>query len=140
MSLEAAIDALTTLAGTLDGLRRMYTDPPPSISEFPCGMVYIESGEYTQITRCAGRGDHNLVLAIYESNTITAQAIRRANRWPDLVRTLLRANLTLSGTVNYIGISNNQLFSYRAGPMPYNDILHYGVRFVIPVKIDYLTT
>lgn len=139
MSLETAVDALVTLAGTLTGLTRMYADPPPSISEFPCGMAYIESGEYSQITQCAGRGDHNLILIIYESNTVTPQAIDRAKRWPDLVRTLLRANLTLSGTVSYIG-SGGSIFAYRAGPLPYNDILHYGVRFVIPIKIDYLTT
>lgn len=134
MSLETAVDALVTLAGTLTGLTRMYADPPPSISEFPCGMAYIESGEY--IAGPSAHGNHNLVLVIYESNTVTPQAIDRAKRWPDLVRTLLTANLTLSGTASHVG-NKDRLFSYRAGPMPYNDILHYGVRFVIPVKVNY---
>ena len=134
MSLETAVDALVTLAGTLTGLTRMYADPPPSISEFPCGMAYIESGEY--IAGPSAHGNHNLVLVIYESNTVTPQAIDRAKRWPDVVRTLLTANLTLSGTATHVG-NKDRLFRYRDGPMPYNDILHYGVRFVIPVKVNY---
>lgn len=134
MTLEAAVDALVTLAGTLDGLDRMYADPPASISEFPCGMAYIESGEY--IAGPSAHGNHSLVLVIYESNTVTPQAIDRAKRWPDLVRVLLRDNLTLSGTASHVG-NKDRFFSYRAGPMPYNDILHYGVRFTIPVKVNY---
>jgi hypothetical protein len=136
MSLETAIARLNVVVGALAGLRRCYADPPESISEFPCGMTYIESGTYTD-SAAGGYGIHTLIVDIYESRTVMQQAVNAAKPWPDKMRTALRADLTLAATVSHVGDAQ-MFFRYRAGPMLYNDITHYGVRFWIPVKVNYV--
>lgn len=134
MEVESAVDALNIVAAALSGMRRNYADPPESISEFPCSMAYIDSGVY--IAGPAQHGNHILILDIYEARQVLAQAVDSAKQWPDKVRTALTANLTLNDTVSHVGDAT-QFFRYRAQPMPYNDAIHYGVRFWIPVKVNY---
>lgn len=140
MTIEAATNALNTVVADIAGLRRVYTDPPESISEFPCAMTYIGEGTYS------GGGDvtygiHTLILDIYEARQVLPQAVNSAKQWPDKVLAMLRSevapgNTTLDGTVTAIG-DGRQFFRYRAQPMEYNANIHYGVRFWIPVKINY---
>lgn len=134
MTLEAAVNAMVVAVRTLDGLKKMYDNPPESLSEFPCGIAYIDSGEY--IAGPVSHGNHIITVDIYESRSILPQSVDRAKGWPDKMRTLLAANLTLTGAASHIG-SANRFFSYRAMPMQYNDMLYYGVRFQIPVKVNY---
>jgi hypothetical protein len=138
MSAEAAINALNVIAATLPGIKRVYADPPESISEFPCAMTYIESGFYD--TAAGWRGTHTLILDIYESRTVIQQAIDAAKSWPDKVRVALKAkhdgDNTWGGAISHVG-DGQMFFRYRAGPMLYNDIQHYGVRFWVIVKENY---
>lgn len=133
--LELAIDALNSVVSGIAGLRRVYADPPESINEFPCAMTYIGEGFYS------GGGDvtyglHTFILDIYESRQVLPQAVDSAKQWPDKVLAALRANKDLSNTVSHVG-GRDQFFSYRAQPMEYNANIHYGVRFRIPVKVNY---
>lgn len=132
--LELAINALNTVVAAISGIRRTYVDPPESISEFPSAMTYIDSGVY--MAGPAQHGNHILILDIYEARQVLAQAVDSAKQWPDKVRTALTANLTLNDTVSHVGDAT-QFFRYRAMPMPYNDQIHYGVRFWIPAKVNY---
>lgn len=135
MSLTTAIAGLRTAVATVTGLTRVYDDPPESISEFPCAMVYVESGVYTD-TPAGGYGMHTLIVDIYESRTVLPQAVNNAKQWPDKLRTVILTDRTLGGTVSHIGDAV-QFFSYRALPLPYNDNVHYGMRFRVPVKVNY---
>jgi hypothetical protein len=136
MSLVTAIAALNAVVAGLDGIGRVYADPPESINEPPCAIVYMESGTYID-SPAGGHGMHVLIVEIYEKRTILQQAVNAAKPWPDKLRAALRANLTLSSTVSHVG-DGQMFFSYRAGPMPYNEITHYGIRFRIPVKVNYV--
>lgn len=135
MTIEAAINALNTVVADIDGLRRVYVDPPESINEFPCAITYIGEGTYS------GGGDvtiglHTLILDIYEKRTILPQAVDQAKQWPDKVLAALRASLDLTETVSHVG-NRDYFVRYRAQPMQYNDTTYYGVRFWIPVKLNY---
>ncbi len=134
MTLEAAVNAMVVAVRTLDGLRKMYDNPPESLSEFPCGLAYIKGGEY--IAGGAPHGNHIITVDIYESRSILPQSVDRAKQWPDKMRTLLAANLQLGGAASHVG-NQTRFFSYEAMAMQYNDMLYYGVRFQIPVKVNY---
>lgn len=134
MTLEAAVNAMVVAVRTLDGLKKMYNDPPESLSEFPCGLAYIDSGEY--IAGPSSHGNHIIIVDIYESRSILPQSVDRAKQWPDKMQALLAANLTLTGTASHVG-NRDRFFSYRAMAMQYNDMIYYGVRFTIPVKVNY---
>jgi len=134
MGIEAAVNALNVKAGALAGMKRNYANPPESINEFPSSMAYIESGTY--IDGPAAVGLHVLILDIYEARQVLAQAVDSAKQWPDKVRTMLASDRQLAGTVSHVGDAT-QMFRYRAQPMQYNDQVHYGVRFWIPVKVNY---
>lgn len=134
MTLEAAINAMVVAVRTLDGLNKMYNNPPESLSEMPCGMALIESGEY--IAGPVSHGNHIIIVDIYDTRTILPQSVDRAKGWPDKMRTLLAANITLNGTVSHVG-NRDRFFSYRSGVAVYNDALYFRVRFLIPVKVNY---
>lgn len=134
MTLVAAVNAMVVAVRTLDGLKKMYDNPPESLSEFPCGIAYIKGGEY--VAGPVSHGNHIIIVDIYESRSILPQSVDRAKEWPDKMRTLLRDNLTLTGTASHVG-NQSRFFSYEAMAMQYNDMLYYGVRFQIPVKVNY---
>ncbi len=131
MSLSAAITALVTVAGGVSGVVRVYTDPPESISEFPAALVYAERGTLEGISSGLSRNIHQVRIDILSERTQLPQAVNEAKAWPDSVQSRLRADETLGGAVSAIVWP----VTYEAIAMQYNALTHYGMRFVVPVKI-----
>lgn len=131
MSLDAAIDGLRAVVTGLAGMKRVYADPPESISEFPSAIVYVSGGELNA-TASGGHNLHTLVVTIFHARQVLAQAVDASKVWPDLVYAALKADMTLGGTVSHV----NWPVTYKALPLEYNGVVHYGMRFEVPVKIN----
>lgn len=131
MSLDAAIDGLRNVVTTLDGITRVYTDPPESLNEFPCAFVVADLGEMTD-TSAGGYSLHTLVVEIFHARTVLAQAVDGAKVWPDRMFAALRADPRLGGAVSHI----RWPMTYRAGALTYNGNTHYGMRFNVTVKVN----
>lgn len=131
MSLDAAIDGLRAVVATLAGMKRVYADPPESISEFPSAIVYVSGGELNA-TASGGHNLHTLVIEIYHARQVLAQAVDSAKVWPDRVYAALKADMTLGGSVSHV----NWPVTYKASGLRYNEVLHYGMRFEVQVKIN----
>lgn len=130
MSLDAAITGVRTAVETMTGLTRVYTDPPASLSEFPCAFVVAASGEMSD-SGAGGIALHTIAIEIYQSPNITAQAVDGAKVWPDLVFAALRTDQTLGGTITHI----RWPITYQALGLTYNNVVHYGMRFAVTVKV-----
>lgn len=131
MSVQAAINGLNAVIATITGLKRVYADPPEAISEFPSALTYIGSGEM-YAAASGGHSLHTLVVEIYHGRQIMAQAVNEAKVWPDRVYAALKADEKLGGAVSHIGWP----LRYRALPLNYNDLVHFGIRFEVVVKVN----
>jgi len=131
MSLDAAIDGLRAAVEGMTGLVRVYTDPPESLNEFPCAFVVADSGEMTD-TSAGGYSLHTLVVEIFHSRTVLAQAVDGAKVWPDRMFAALRADQRLGGAVSHV----RWPVTYKAGALGYNGGTHYGMRFSVTVKVN----
>ena len=131
MSLDAAIDGLRAAVSTMPGMVRVYDDPPESLNEFPCAFVVTESGEMSDDS-AGGFSLHTLIVEIFHSRTVLAQAVDGAKVWPDRMFAALRAAPTLGGSVSHV----RWPITYRAGALGYNNITHYGMRISITVKVN----
>lgn len=130
MTLAAAIDGLRAAVGTVAGLRRVYTDPPGSINEFPAAIVFAANGELND----SGAGVYNLhtlIIELYQDAAVTPQAIDAAKVWPDAVLAALRTDPTLGGSVAHVRYP----ITYKMGALQYNALTHYGVQFSVTVKV-----
>jgi hypothetical protein len=130
MTLAAACDGLSTLAGNLSGVRRKYSDPPETVNEFPAVLVYPARGNIDLLSAGMSRSFHVIILDIIQTRQDIAAAVRASMAWPDLVSAMLRANPTLSGTVSHIAS-----VTYRVGPIRYGSDVLFGVKFELTVKI-----
>ncbi len=126
MSLDAVIDTMRAHVAALSGLKRVYDDPPESLSEFPCAMVYAARGTM-EANAAGGRSFHTLYIDVYESRTVLPEAMDRAKVWPDRMYQRLKAATDLHIVWP---------MSYRAAPIEYNSVTHYGVRFEVQVKVN----
>ncbi len=130
MSLDAAIGGVRTAVAGMAGLTRVYDDPPASLSEFPCAFVVAASGEMSD-TGAGGIAFHTIAVEIYQAPNITAQAVDGAKVWPDRVFAALRTDPTLAGTITHI----RWPITYQALGLTYNNVVHYGMRFNVTVKV-----
>lgn len=131
MSLAAAITSLVTIAGNISGVKKAYSDPPESISQFPAAIVYAGRGTLEGISSGLSRHLHTIRIDILSSRQTLPQAIAEAKTWPDALMSGLRADETLGSAVSAI----NWPVNYEALAMPYNNLTHYGIRFDVTVKI-----
>ncbi len=131
MSLDAAIDGLRGKVSGLTGLKRVFDDPPESISEFPSAIVYSANGEMTA-TAAGGVSLHTLIVEIYHARQVLPQAVDASKVWPDRMFAALKADMTLGGAVSHIVWP----IAYKAGPMRYYEAVHYGVQFEVTVKVN----
>lgn len=131
MSLTAAVTNLTTVVSAISGVRRAYSQPPESISEFPAAIVYASRGTLEGISSGLSRHLHTIRIDILSSRQQLPQAVAEAEGWPDALMSGLRAGETLSGAVSAIVWP----VTYEATAMPYNAVTHYGIRFEVTVKI-----
>ena len=131
MTLTATIPALRTVVDTLPGLR-VYTDPPESINEFPSAIVYSNTGEMNLLSGGFQHNYHELYVDIYHTVGRLAQSIDAAKAWPDLLFNAIVADNY--ATIYPVATNERASISYRTGPMPYNGVVHFGVRFTIRLK------
>lgn len=137
MSLDAAITGLRTRLATMAGLKRVYVDPPESISDFPSLMVYSREG-IMYYTASGGYSLHTLVADIYHARQYLPETIDAAKVWPDLAFAALKADQRLGGAVSHVvwDTTGGVGLRYQMLPMQYNQNLHFGVRFTITVKVN----
>ena len=129
--LEDAVAALGDALEGMTGLTRWYDEPPESLSEFPCGMAFVVSGEITAVSDGFDRGLHTLRIAIYLARAVLPEAVGAAKVWPYLIHNALKADQTLAGTVKAIVWP----LSYRSGPMVYGSETLFGVAADVVLKI-----
>ena len=130
MSLDAAIGGVRAAVAGMAGLTRVYDDPPASLSEFPCAFVVSANGEMSD-SGAGGLAFHTIAIEIYQAPNITAAAVDGAKVWPDRVFAALRTDPTLGGTVTHI----RWPLTYQALGLQYNNVTHYGMRFLCTVKV-----
>lgn len=132
MSLPTIIANLrTTLAG-IDGLVRVYDDPPESINEFPSAIVWSGNGELNIVSDGLARDFHTILIQIYQSRQILPDAMDAVKVWPERVRAAIHADHTIGGSVaHYV-----QPIRYRCGPLRYGNTEHFGVSFELQVKFE----
>lgn len=128
MSLEMTVDELISVLGAMTGIVRAYSDPPESLNEFPCLIAYVGSGTMEAVSVGFGKGLHTVIVEIHHDRQILPQAVDEAKVWPDRVLQALYAACS-AGTLTLVWP-----FSYEALPLPYNQEVHYGVRFRITCK------
>jgi len=132
MSLATTITALRTVIDTIPNLR-VYADPPESINEFPSAIVYSLDGTYQLGSADLTRAYHTLIVDIYHARQMLPQAIDSAKAWPDLVYGAIRDAMT-AGTLDVVATGGRSEVNYRTTPLPYGEIMHFGVRFTIRLK------
>lgn len=131
MSLSAAITSLVTIAGNISGVKKAYSDPPESISQFPAALVYAGRGTLGGVSNALSMNLHTIRVDILSSRQNLPQSVSESKAWPDALLAGLRANETLSVT----GATVVWPVNYEALAMPYNSLTHYGMRFEVTVKI-----
>lgn len=127
MTVATVIAAAVTHVDNVAGILRVYSDPPDSLNEFPCAVVYARDG---RMGERMGKGvcDHRdtvIIVEVYHARQVLPQAVNASKAWPDL----LMAELLTSSTLNILYPIN-----WRAGPLQYNDNTHFGIRFEITVR------
>jgi hypothetical protein len=128
MTLKTVVDGLVTTLGAMTGIVRAYTDPPESLSEFPCLIAFAGSGEMQVVSAGLGKSLHTVVVEIHHDRQIIQQAIDEAKVWPDRVLAALYAAQAASTLAVVWPVT------YEALPLPYNQEVHYGVRLRVTVK------
>lgn len=129
MSLDAVIDALRVHVSHLTGLAKVHDDPPESMSEFPCAIVYGWRGNYTA-NAAGGQSLHTVIVEIHQSRQVLPQAMDAAKVWPDRMYAELK---TVTGSDGFHVVWP---FSYTAAGLQYAAETHYGVRFEVQVKVN----
>ncbi len=133
MALSDAIDQYVTAFAGMTGMQRVYSDPPEAMTEFPCGIVYVQSGEMNVV---AGRAIniHNIILEIHHSRQILPEAIDAAKVWPERVQYELYTEMLADQFGSYVAAISWPV-TYDALALGYGGETHYGLRFRIPTKI-----
>ncbi len=131
MSLTAACTQISRMLGTLTEIRRVYGDPPESLNEFPCAIVYPSSGEMSVLSAGLNKSLHMVTIDIVQARQSLPVAVDLAKGWPEKVFALFAADLQLSGTVDAIVWP----LTYRVLPMRYGVDVLFGVRFELKLKV-----
>jgi hypothetical protein len=126
MSLDTVIDTMRAHVANLSGLARVYDDPPESLSEYPCAIVYALRGNY-EANAAGGRSFHTLVIEIHHSRQVLPDAMDAAKVWPDR----MYAELKAATDVHIIWP-----MPYQLGGIAYANETHYGARFEIQCKVN----
>lgn len=133
MALSDAIDQYVTAFGEMTDMQRVYADPPEAMTEFPCAIVYVQSGELN-VTAGRAINIHNIILEIHHSRQILPEAIDAAKVWPERVQKELHTEMLSDQFGGYVAAVVWPV-TYDALALGYATETHYGMRFRIPTKI-----
>jgi hypothetical protein len=126
MALAAVIDTLRTHVSGLTGMRRVYVNPPESMGEYPCAIVYGLRGSY-EANAAGGRALHTIVVEVHHSRQFLPDVVDAVKVWPDRMYTKLK-------TVSDLHIV--WPMPYQLAALSYANETHYGARFEITVKVN----
>ena len=130
MALADVIDQYVTAFGNMTGIVKCYADPPDSMSQFPCAMVYVQSGEMNA-TAGGSISIHTIVLEVHHSQNVLPKAVDEAKVWPERVMSALYNGGTFGGYVTAV----RWPITYEVLGLSFGGELHYGMRFSIPTKV-----
>lgn len=127
MTVASVVAAAVTHVDNVAGILRVYSDPPDSVNDFPCALVYARDG---RMGERVGKGvcDHRdtvIIIEVYHARQVLPQAVNASKVWPDL----LMAELLPSSTLNI-----QYPITWRMGPLRYNDDTYFGVHFEVTVR------
>ena len=120
------ISTVRAHVAALTGIVRVYDDPPESLSEYPCAIVYGFRGNYED-NAAGGRSFHTVVIEIHHSRQVLPEAADAAKVWPDRMFARLKAATDLHIVWP---------MAYQLGSIGYANETHYGVRFELQVKVN----
>jgi hypothetical protein len=127
------MSALQTIFDNLTGIQAAYLDAPtnPSESVFPFALVYLANGTLTPMGATLDKQVHVVHAEIHQAKTVVSAAMSAVHIWPDRVIAALIADTTLATAGATIAFP----VAYVAGPMEYANYVHYGMRFILSVKL-----
>jgi hypothetical protein len=152
-TIPQVLTALKNIVLTLDVTpslsTRVWTHPGQassiSFKTYPFAIVSkvnSQVGSWTAHSYGTGQHKWNALVAIYvapgpvivtNNDKITVDALTYADQYYDKMSTLLYNNMTLSGTVDYIGDGDGKLFDYVTDNIIWNAQQHYGHLFLIDI-------
>lgn len=104
MGTVAAKEAFIDILGALSGVRKAPDNPPDSLNHFPFAVCWVRDYVYSKerLGNLFSNGNHTLVAQIHIARKDLSRDLATLEVYPDLVRTALQNNPTLTGTVNVI--------------------------------------
>lgn len=120
---------------------RVYPDPmeATSLGDFPAIVLCLAPvAEHAWKQEAMGLSRHDYTVGLYvflgSRNTDLAELHARVLPWPDAIGRKLIQDLTLGGTVMFLGYpSDNRFFTYQIGPIEWADGTYFGIKAMLPV-------
>ena len=133
MALASVIDEYVAAFGAMTGITKCYSDPPEAMTEFPCAIVYVSSGEMS-VGGHGAESFHVINLEIHHSRQVLQDAVDSAKVWPERVLYTLHTNMVADQFGGYVAAIRYPL-TYEALALTYAAEVHYGMRFRIDTKL-----
>ncbi len=148
MSLATVLPAIGARLATITTptpLVAVYPDPKEAVSigEFPCAVLALspltEMAWTEETVGQPGLVRHDYIVTIFiflgQRPTPLPELHSRSLQWPEPLARALVADLTLGGTVAFIGYPDDtrRLFTYTSGPIAWADGEYWGLRCQLPV-------
>lgn len=144
----AALAAVLRTITSPQAFAKVYTDPKEAVSlgEFPCAVLALAPQvDHLQRAFSYDTRVHDYTVCVYvflgARNTPINELHSRALPWSDAIAAAINADTTLGGAVQAAGaVSDDVLFRYRIGPIPWADGVYFGLRIMLPVQAHEVTT
>lgn len=133
MGLTTAVDNLTTLAGSLTGIRQAPANAPEQATAFPFAVVYPSAGNASggSMGGIFRNATHAIVAEIHTARKYLPKDIVAIQGFYDLFIAALQANPTLTGAVDLI--TN---LDYQFGALGWGGVDTIGWRFTVTVRTN----
>lgn len=133
MTVEAVVDAVTTMTGGLTGIRQAPTDPTETANAFPFAVTYSGGGSYLPfgLGKALTRGVHRIVTEIHVARKDLPRDVAALIPFPDRYLAALQADYTLSGA-----IINIEGLDYDFGALQWGGLDTLGWRFTLTAVTD----
>ncbi len=152
MSVQATLDALKNrllLAAPVG-------QPPPSVvysnpieavslANFPCmvlGFAPDVENSWGFISNSQGMNNYTVAIWLFVGTRQTSiqEIYGRILPWPKAIADVLAADLTLGGSVQFIGFGDDKLFNYSPKAIAWGDGNYFGLEFHLPVVETHVQT
>ena len=138
-NLNQALEQLSIVLGTVDGVRRTYPEAPETLNDFPCFVIYTQTGTqslFPEADTPMGKAtrQHSVKAILYlgtEEHFEFSEIEKRARPFIEPVFDKLLENMSLNGTIETF-MSN---MSYSFGTSPVGGIRYWTIMFEIPFRL-----